>query len=312
MKSWICLFLVTAAFTTQAAPRKAPAAKKASHVLVQKAGKDLKVARSVPAQPARKAGKTVAKHTPAAAPARPSGGQAVAAAAAALTGTAAAFAAPSQGEFDTSRSLNATEPLVASAAATDKSSLSTEASAAPRSAWQGIRSSVAEKAHRMADTAHQVADKAHGVVDGAAHVVADRTSELVMHAMGFLGVPYRRGGNNAETGFDCSGFVRAMFQQTAGALLPRSAKEQADATQVIDKQELRPGDLVFFNTMRRAFSHVGIYVGDGKFIHSPRSGSVVRVEDMGDSYWTKRFNGARRVGDLDVSYELQGKLGARY
>ena len=297
MKSWICLFLVTAAFTTQAAPRKAPAAKKASHVLVQKAGKDLKVARSVPGQPARKAGKTLAKHTPAAA---------------ALTGTAPSFAAPSQGEFDTSRSLNATEPLVASAAATDKSSLSTEASAAPRSTWQGIRSSVAEKAHRMADTAHQVADKAHGVVDGAAHVVADRTSELVMHAMGFLGVPYRRGGNNAETGFDCSGFVRAMFQQTAGALLPRSAKEQADATQVIDKQELRPGDLVFFNTMRRAFSHVGIYVGDGKFIHSPRSGSVVRVEDMGDSYWTKRFNGARRVGDLDVSYELQGKLGARY
>ena len=127
-----------------------------------------------------------------------------------------------------------------------------------------------------------------------------RASELVVNAMGFLGVPYKRGGTNAETGFDCSGFVRAIYEQTAGLMLPRKASEQAAATEVIDKRDLQPGDLVFFNTMRRAFSHVGIYVGDGKFIHAPRSGAQVRVEDMGVAYWARRFNGARRVVDSDT------------
>ena len=125
--------------------------------------------------------------------------------------------------------------------------------------------------------------------------VADRTSDLVVTAIGFLGVPYRRGGNTAETGFDCSGFVRAMYTQTVGHLLPRRAEEQAAATEKIDRSELKPGDLVFFNTMRRAFSHVGIYVGEGKFIHSPKPGAQVRVEDVSGSYWQRRFSGARRV-----------------
>ena len=125
--------------------------------------------------------------------------------------------------------------------------------------------------------------------------VTERASELVVNAMGFLGVPYRRGGNSVETGFDCSGFVRAMYQQTVGLLLPRSADQQAAATQTIEKSELKPGDLVFFNTMRRAFSHVGIYIGDNKFIHSPKPGADVRVEDMRTGYWQTRFNGARRV-----------------
>ncbi|WP_198968999.1 C40 family peptidase [Xylophilus sp. ASV27] len=127
------------------------------------------------------------------------------------------------------------------------------------------------------------------------HQVTDRASELVVHAMGFLGVPYRRGGDSAETGFDCSGFVRAIYEQTVGQLLPRRANEQAAATEKIDKSDLQPGDLVFFNTMRRAFSHVGIYVGDGKFIHSPKPGAQVRVEDIGVAYWKRRFDGARRV-----------------
>lgn len=125
--------------------------------------------------------------------------------------------------------------------------------------------------------------------------VEARATELVMNSMAFLGVPYKRGGNNADTGFDCSGFVRAIYEQTAGLLLPRRAEQQAAATQKIDKTDLKPGDLVFFNTMRRAFSHVGIYVGNGKFIHSPKPGAEVRVEDMGVSYWAKRFDGARRV-----------------
>jgi len=131
-----------------------------------------------------------------------------------------------------------------------------------------------------------------------AHTVADKASNLVVTAMGFLGVPYRRGGNSVETGFDCSGFVKAMYEQTIGLVLPRRANEQAAATQAIDKKDLQPGDLVFFNTMKRAFSHVGIYVGEGKFIHSPKPGAQVRVEDMGGSYWRQRFNGARRVLSL--------------
>ncbi len=134
--------------------------------------------------------------------------------------------------------------------------------------------------------------------------VTDKASELVFTAMGFLGVPYRRGGSTADTGFDCSGFVRAMYEQTLGLVLPRRANEQAAATQKIDKQDLQPGDLVFFNTMRSAFSHVGIYVGDGKFIHSPRPGAQVRVEDMGGNYWQHRFDGARRVAGSAIGLPL--------
>ncbi len=132
-------------------------------------------------------------------------------------------------------------------------------------------------------------------LDQVRQSVVHRTSDLVVTAIGFLDVPYRLGGSTVETGFDCSGFVRAMFDQTVGHLLPRRAAEQAAATQPVARAELKPGDLVFFNTMRRAFSHVGIYVGDGKFIHAPRTGAHVRVEELNGSYWQSRFNGARRV-----------------
>ncbi|QXL84009.1 C40 family peptidase [Comamonas sp. NLF-1-9] len=144
----------------------------------------------------------------------------------------------------------------------------------------------------------------HGVADQAQDA-AERTGDLVATAMGFLGAPYRRGGNSAETGFDCSGFVRSIYEQARGLVLPRKAVDQAASTEKIARQDLRPGDLVFFNTMRRAFSHVGIYVGDGKFIHSPRSGARVRVESMHQSYWQKRFNGARRVAEGPTDYSLR-------
>ena len=143
---------------------------------------------------------------------------------------------------------------------------------------------------------HLIAER--GFVSHLNHVrqtVVARTSDLVITAMGSLGVPYRFGGNTRETGFDCSGFVRAMYDSTLGLMLPRRAEEQAAATQPVARSDLKPGDLVFFNTMRRAFSHVGIYVGDGKFIHSPRTGATVRMESMEGSYWARRFNGARRV-----------------
>jgi cell wall-associated NlpC family hydrolase len=131
----------------------------------------------------------------------------------------------------------------------------------------------------------------------AVQQLRDRASEMVLSAMNFLGVRYRRGGNSAETGFDCSGFTRYVFEHSLGLVLPRRASEQATIAGLKDikKDELRPGDLVFFNTMRKAFSHVGIYVGEGKFIHAPSAGSQVRVEDMRTSYWVQRFNGARRA-----------------
>ena len=124
----------------------------------------------------------------------------------------------------------------------------------------------------------------------------DSASGMVLSAMNFLGVPYRRGGTTAEYGFDCSGFTRYLFENSLGLILPRRADEQAHAPglQNVKRDELEPGDLVFFNTLRRTFSHVGIYVGEGKFIHAPRSGANVRVEDMRFSYWAKRYTGARR------------------
>jgi hypothetical protein len=125
----------------------------------------------------------------------------------------------------------------------------------------------------------------------------DTATELVMSAMNFLGVRYKRGGNDAEHGFDCSGFTRYVFENSLGLVLPRRADQQARQAGLLEvkRDELKPGDLVFFNTMRRAFSHVGIYVGEGKFIHAPHTGSQVRVEDMRAAYWVKRFNGARRA-----------------
>jgi cell wall-associated NlpC family hydrolase len=135
----------------------------------------------------------------------------------------------------------------------------------------------------------------------APRALTDRMSELVVSAMGAIGIPYRRGGNSYEAGFDCSGFVRAVYNQTLGLLLPRQAAQQAAATQTIDRDQLQPGDLVFFNTLRRDYSHVGIYVGDHKFIHSPKPGAAVRIEDMRMNYWNRRFDGARRVAEADTS-----------
>jgi cell wall-associated NlpC family hydrolase len=127
--------------------------------------------------------------------------------------------------------------------------------------------------------------------------VRDKASDMVITAMNFLGVRYRRGGNSADSGFDCSGFTRQVFETSLGLVLPRRADEQARAPglQPVKRDELQPGDLVFFNTLKRTFSHVGIYVGDGKFIHAPRPGGEVRVEDMRFVYWAKRFTGARRA-----------------
>lgn len=135
---------------------------------------------------------------------------------------------------------------------------------------------------------------------GLVSQVRDKAADMVMTAMNFIGVRYRRGGNDAETGFDCSGFTREVFGSSLGLLLPRRADEQAKAAGLlaVKRDELQPGDLVFFNTLRKTFSHVGIYLGDGKFIHAPKPGGEVRVEDMRFVYWAKRFTGGRRAEPL--------------
>lgn len=118
---------------------------------------------------------------------------------------------------------------------------------------------------------------------------------MLDHALEFIGVRYQRGGSSPDTGFDCSGFVKYLYNETLGLVLPHNAKAIALRGERVEQTELQPGDLVFFNTMRRAFSHVGIYLGNNQFIHAPRTGARVRIEDMTDRYWSRRFNGARRI-----------------
>ncbi|WP_300451454.1 C40 family peptidase [Accumulibacter sp.] len=119
--------------------------------------------------------------------------------------------------------------------------------------------------------------------------------DLILKGFELIGINYRFGGTNPDTGLDCSGFVQLVFKEAIGILLPRTAREQSQVGAVIDQQELKAGDLVFFNTMRQAFSHVGIYLGDNRFMHAPRTGAEVRIEDMRQSYWLQRYNGARRL-----------------
>ena len=127
--------------------------------------------------------------------------------------------------------------------------------------------------------------------------ISGRASELAMHAFGLLGIRYRMGGNTPENGLDCSGLVRYVFKQAWGTELPRTADELSRVGETVQAHELQPGDLVFYNTLRKGFSHVGIYLGDNKFIHSPSAGGQVRIESMDISYWRTRFNGARRIVD---------------
>jgi cell wall-associated NlpC family hydrolase len=125
--------------------------------------------------------------------------------------------------------------------------------------------------------------------------MAGKAGDVVVGALNMIGVRYRWGGNTPDSGLDCSGFVRYVFQDTLGLSLPRRAEEMSRVGEKVSMSNLKPGDLVFFNTMRRTFSHVGIYIGDNKFVHSPSTGSTIRVDDLDDGYWEKRFTGARRV-----------------
>jgi cell wall-associated NlpC family hydrolase len=120
--------------------------------------------------------------------------------------------------------------------------------------------------------------------------------DIPIYAVSLVGSPYRLGGNSPETGLDCSGFVGHVFQQITGIRLPRDSRAISEVAQPLPQTELQPGDLVFFNTLHRAFSHVGIYLGDDRFVHatSSRTGTVM-VSSLNDHYWRQHFDGARRV-----------------
>ena len=128
-----------------------------------------------------------------------------------------------------------------------------------------------------------------------------RVSEVLVNALSLTGVRYKYGGNSPETVFDCSGFVRYVFKQATSLSLPHSAMAISQLGKSVPKDELQPGDLVFFNTLRSTFSHVGIYLGNNRFIHSPSRGGKVRVESMDDVYWAKNFNGAQRIDQAKLS-----------
>jgi len=125
--------------------------------------------------------------------------------------------------------------------------------------------------------------------------------DLVIKGLEFVGVPYRRGGNTVESGLDCSGFTRLVFLDSNGIDLPRTAAEQSQMGTRVSMEELKPGDLVFFNTMRRANSHVGIYLGNDQFVHAPKPGAEIRVENMHQAYWVNKYNGARRLDGVTAA-----------
>ncbi len=123
----------------------------------------------------------------------------------------------------------------------------------------------------------------------------DTSAELLLHALAFIGVRYQNGGTSPDTGLDCSGYVRHVFKEAIGVLLPRNAADMGERGEAVQRNKLQPGDLVFFNTLQRAFSHVGIYLGDHRFIHAPTTGKAVQISSMSSSYWSRRYDGGRRI-----------------
>jgi len=136
---------------------------------------------------------------------------------------------------------------------------------------------------------------AHGAADVAGSGYFERARELVIHSLALIGVNYKFGGNTPDDGLDCSGLVNHVFQQVAGLVLPRNSLAMSKVGNKIEKAKLQPGDLVFFNTRKQPFSHVGIYIGEQRFVHAASRGREVQVADMHDRYWRQRYNGARRV-----------------
>lgn len=139
--------------------------------------------------------------------------------------------------------------------------------------------------------------------------VLQSAQDLAIYALGLLGVDYHYGGNSPERGLDCSGLVRYVFQEVVGVTLPRTSREMARLGGHVAQGDLRAGDLVFFNTRSSPFSHVGIYLGDHRFIHAPHRGGEVEIVAMTQHYWQQRYEGARRLvgGSPDLENPARGK-----
>ena len=169
----------------------------------------------------------------------------------------------------------------ANAPVPEVTSSSAEAVVPKESMFQAGRAYIARVSDRLADT------------------VTGKSEELINRAMEVIGVRYRWDAELPQSGLDGSSFVGYVFKDKLGFLLPRKSTQMSRVGKPVNREELQPGDLVFFNTMRLTFSHVGIYVGDNKFIHSPSKGTAVRVDDLSSLYWDKRFDGARRLDGSD-------------
>lgn len=153
-----------------------------------------------------------------------------------------------------------------------------------RATVSGGTASVPSRPHALPSTGARVDPQAPALAE-----------EVVLNALSLIGVPYRWGGSHPNEGLDCSGLVQWVYRGSANLQLPRRSDEMMSHGQPVLADGLRAGDLVFFNTMQRPGSHVGIYIGQGRFIHAPNSRGVVRIESIDQTYWASRFDGARRL-----------------
>jgi len=140
-----------------------------------------------------------------------------------------------------------------------------------------------------------LAELARASLSSAATEALRGAETVATFALSLVGVDYRWGGTTPAQGFDCSGLIRYVFQETTGVALPRTARGLASLGERVTRSELVPGDLVFFNTRHAPFSHVGIYLGNDRFIHAPRRGGEVGVAVLSSAYWKNRYDGARRL-----------------
>ncbi len=135
------------------------------------------------------------------------------------------------------------------------------------------------------------------ITQAAPRAASHKGNEIVMYAMGLIDTGYRFGGKNPQAGLDCSGMVSYIYNEATGLKVQGSAADIARKTRPIEQNSLRPGDLVFFNTRNKPFSHVGIYIGDARFVHAPSSNGKVRIDRLSDRYYAQRFETARTLFD---------------
>lgn len=175
--------------------------------------------------------------------------------------------------------------------------------------WMACVTAAPDKVSRDDNTAAEPAGDPIGNYASASST-DDAVGDMLLQAISLMGVAYRFGGSNPSTGLDCSGFIQYVFKKSLKVNLPRTAAEMARVGRSVDRSELMPGDLVFFNTRGFSYSHVGIYLGNGKFIHSPRTGKTIEVAPLSQSYWVSHYNGARRVARNGAATAQQADSGS--